>query len=158
MKTHSVGWLAHRLSVPIPKIQPTRQLALRELSRRAFCCTVSMAEALDLRGTDHFYPFRLLPGDIPRFWPRWAVMDRAYMVLATYDGSWTVTPYPGTNSYTTNQAEDASYVWRSGCIYGINDSTGLFAALGAAGYNVNEGGRYIETYIDEYSGLVLGCT
>ena len=84
-------------------------------------------------------------------------MDRSLMVLATYDAGWTITPYPGTNSYTTQHVADASYVWRSGCVYTFEDSTGLFAALAAAGYLVNEGGRYIATYTETYPGFGEAC-
>lgn len=110
----------------------------------------TMREAIDLRDSAHFYPFRLLPGDIPRFWPRWDEMDRPYMVLATYGTSWTITPYPGTNSFTTNDTDAATHTWRSGCVYAFEDENGLGAALTSAGYTTGYAGEYTETYYPTY--------
>ena len=93
-----------------------------------------MASTLDLTGDDYFYEFRLLPGGNPRFWPRWAAMNRPYMVLATYDTSWTVTPHPGTNSHTTDDTSAATFVWTGGSEHSFTDPGGLVTALSSAGY------------------------
>lgn len=107
-------------------------------------------ETIDLRGTDHTYDFRLLPGDLPRFWPRWEVMKRAYSVLATYDGSWDISPYPGVVTYEAGESRAANHVWRGGCIYTYEDENGLYDALTAAGYDTLYEEEYIDRYVDLY--------
>lgn len=77
-------------------------------------------------------------------------MDRAYMVLATYDGSWDISPYPGLKSYGVDMTVAATHVWRGGCLYVFDDENGLKDALDAAGYNTLYDEKYVETYTDDY--------
>ena len=114
-------------------------------------------EVIDLSGDAHTYDFRLLPGDLPRFWPRWEVMERGYVVLATYDESlapsvygWTITTYPGTDNYDTDDAAAASHIWRGGCAYVFEDKYNLKAALTTAGYDTTYSEAYRDRYVDFY--------
>ena len=65
---------------------------------------------------------------------------RGKLVRAVYDAGWTVTPYPGTETMTGFETEEATFVWRGGQTHPFEDRHGgLLAALSTAGYKVGPG-------------------